>query len=396
MRNRIASSPKIGDSLPVSAIEIGQFSTRLRRGNRLAVPDFCFPGILPRAAIAAIAGLILAAAPLAAREEVTRDVQKSATLRSGQRVTVDHRLGDVVIRTTTSTNATVAARIRVSAPNRAEAQRFADAIEVVVNESTLELAISTRYPDSERNRDVSYGVSYEITMPESSPLRVANRFGSVRVSGLKADADIRNGQGSIEFTDGRGTQHLENRFGPIEVRNNTGDVTIVNGNANVTVTEVTGRIDIRNQFGSVEVGRAGSSVKIDNRNANVNVDEVKGDANVINSFGRVSVSRTDGKVTIENRNGEIDVRDLRGFADLRTSFARIGASNLQSGVRASNRNGGVDFNNITGDVSAETSFARLTARTVNGNFTAENRNGAIEGRSIQGAVRALTSFDAVY
>jgi len=31
-------------------MEIILFSRLLRRGNRLAVPDFCFPGILPRAA----------------------------------------------------------------------------------------------------------------------------------------------------------------------------------------------------------------------------------------------------------------------------------------------------------------------------------------------------------
>src|SRR5438105_3277111 len=70
------------------------------------------------------------AAPAFAREEYTRNFDKTAALANSGRVHVAHRLGEVLIRTHQRPEVIVHAVIRASAPDMAEARRLADNIRI--------------------------------------------------------------------------------------------------------------------------------------------------------------------------------------------------------------------------------------------------------------------------
>jgi hypothetical protein len=148
----------------------------------------------------------------------------------------------------------VTAVIRCSAPTANEARACADRVQITVQESTSGVWMRTEYPQNWRN--VGYSVECDVTMPDTAPLELSNRFGSVDISSLHANATIRNSNGPVAFLAGRGRHRIENSFGNTEVRNNDGDVIIVNGNGSVPATDITGAVDVTNRFANIRVVNA--------------------------------------------------------------------------------------------------------------------------------------------
>ncbi len=199
---------------------------------------------------------------LLGRDEYTRSFDKTVTMQAGQRFRLEHSLGDVVVRTHSSSDVTIHADIRVSAPDSNEAKSFADNIAILIEPSSSLVSVRTRYPERPSSffgmHNVSYTVHYEITVPQSAPLEIRNSFGAVDVSGVRADCDIKTSHGSLSFRDGRGSQRLENSFASIQASDNHGDLTVENSNASVNVSDITGNASIRDRFGSVDVSESPS------------------------------------------------------------------------------------------------------------------------------------------
>jgi len=318
---------------------------------------------------------ILVARP---QEEVTRDFQKSVTLKQGQRVEIDHRLGSVSVRAGTGAEASLRATIRASAGSREEAQRLADQVEILVEDRASSLVVRTRYPEENRSRrNVSYSASYEITIPASSPLVLRNKFGSVDVDGIQARVEVYGGHGTLNFRNGRGDHYLENQFGSIDVRGNQGSVNISNNNGTVRVADVTAMAEIRNRFGSVTASRIGGELRINGGHGTMQIDDVGGRLTVTNVFSGVDVTRAKSDITIENQNGNVNVREVQGAATVKTTFGRIDATNVRRGAVLSARNSGIQGTDIAGGVNASTTFGAITLTNVTGRVDATAQNSGI-------------------
>ncbi len=127
-----------------------------------------------------------------ARQEYSRTVDRTLALRSGQRVFIEHKFGQINVHTASGPNVVVHAEIKVSAGNAAEAKELADRIDIQIDPTSSDLIIRTHYPDGMHMRDTSFSVQYDITMPENSPLEIRNSFGPVHVTGVKASSTINN------------------------------------------------------------------------------------------------------------------------------------------------------------------------------------------------------------
>ena len=129
-----------------------------------------------------------------AREEYRRDFRKTVPLSGGRSLRIENSNGKVNIRTQGKGEVEIQAAIRCSANTAAEARRFADQIQIVVSE-TGGVSVRTQYPSNYNNRDVSYSVDYDIVIPETAPLDLRNRFGTVTVTNLHAPGTISGGNG---------------------------------------------------------------------------------------------------------------------------------------------------------------------------------------------------------
>ena len=191
-----------------------------------------------------------------ARHEVSRDFSRTVRLTAGQELKIDHSQGNIDVRVRPGPDAQIQARIRVSAESEAEAAQFAQRIEIEVRERPAGVLVQTVYPSIDRRagrRNTSFAVDYTITMPDSSPLDVHNRFGNVVVAGLRSAVTIVNGNGRVGATDLHGGGRIENSFGAIEVARTTGALTVTNANGAVSVTDGNGPATISDRFGNITI-----------------------------------------------------------------------------------------------------------------------------------------------
>ncbi len=266
-------------------------------------------------------GALVACAAFA-RDEYTRAFDKTLPLASGSTVSIEHRLGDIVIRTHPERTVVIHAEIHTSGPDRNEAEQFANRVEIQ-GENAGGVSIRTHYPGGLNN--FSYYVRYELTIPEDAPLEVRSSFGSVSITGLRANAEIRTSHGAIAFRDGKGEQHFDNSFGAVEVSGNLGEVAVNNTNGQIKVMDC-GSATIKNAFGAVVVKNARGMVTIEDKNGSVNVNGAQGVV-VDMSFGSVVLNAISGPVQVDNRYGSVEVGGLGGSScqpiKIHTSYSAI-------------------------------------------------------------------------
>src|SRR5579883_2282720 len=141
--------------------------------------------ITERVVWCAMFATVCAASP--ARQEVKRDFKKFANLAAGRSVRIDSSLGRISIRTKPGREVFVQAVTHCSADTIDEAQRICDQIKIVFDDGASGVSVRTDYPQlSGRFHDLSYAVDYDITMPDTAPLDLRNRFGKVDVVELHA------------------------------------------------------------------------------------------------------------------------------------------------------------------------------------------------------------------
>jgi len=329
-----------------------------------------------------------------AREEYRRDFRKTVALPGGRSVRIENSNGKVNIRTQSKGEVEIQATIRCSAGTASEARSFAEQIQIVVSDAGS-VSVRTQYPSHYNSRNLSYGVDYDITIPETAPLELRNRFGSVTVTNLHAPGTINSGNGGVYFSGGRGRQEIENSFGDVEVRTNDGDLVVRNGNGAVTASDISGAVEITNRFGKVRVTNSGRGVTIHSNNGEIEAANVGGPASISNSFGSVTVTDARSDVIVQNQNGEVRAAGVTGSAELHTTFSKVSFSRIGKTLTVRASNATISGDTVGESATVETSFGGVDLRGVKGSARVTAGNSSIRLSGVGGEVYAKTSFNGI-
>ncbi len=356
---------------------------------------------------AVLLAICIAVAPQAApdtaaqRQEVTKSFDRTLTVTPSQALRVDHRHGDVGIRTHARNELQIRASIRVSAASQAAASEFAERILIEVLETPTAITLRTEYPQQRKSwrrliggRDPSFSVDYTLLMPERMPLELHNSFGDVSVAGLKADAAIVNAHGRLSVVDGAGRHRLENAFGAIEAARLAGDVTITGANGSVSAATIGGGLNVTNRFGNVTVAAIKGAAVIANSNGAVDLTSAAS-ANVTNSFGLVTVGAIAGDASVGNSNGRVTAKGIKGKADLRTTFGRLELEDVGLAASVANTNGDVVVLKVGGAATVTSRFGVIDLGDIGGAVTVENANGSVKLSNVRDGATVKTSFGGV-
>ena len=200
-----------------------------------------------------------------------RTFERTVTLTRPASLRVEHRNGDVLVRTHAGDDVQIVARIRVSAATAEAATAYAQGVGIDVDDSSATAAIvRTRYPATEQSdRQLSYAVDYELAIPDRTTVHVQNRFGTVAVTGVSADVTVINAQGTVTVSDGAGAYRVEHSFGAIEAARLKGNVVLNGRNVSIAVEAVNGALTVSNQFGPVLLRDIRGRADVSNRNGGI-------------------------------------------------------------------------------------------------------------------------------
>lgn len=343
----------------------------------------------------------MGAAP--AREEVSKEFSKKVTLAPGQRVSIDSKNGDTVIRGGAGNEASIRAFIRVSAAERNVAEQFANGIVIEVLQGATDLRVQVRYPERSHSTggflerifggpNLGYSVRLELSLPEASPLQVRHAFGRVEVDDMKAGANVVNSNGDVIVRRGRGTHRVETQFGRMQVDRIAGDVSLTNNNGDVNASEITGNVMARGKFGAMELTRISGTVDVQNDNESVTASDIGGRTVIGSSFGAISLVRVKSDIVVRNDNGAIDVSDITGSADITTKFGKIHVANIARSLLARNNNGDVHGYKVGGGATVTSSFGSINISDVGGDAVLQNDNGAVVLKGANGGAQLRSKF----
>jgi DUF4097 and DUF4098 domain-containing protein YvlB len=319
-----------------------------------------------------------AAAPSPAQEQVSRDFQKTLSLGAGQSFSIENKFGEVRVHGESGRDVKISATIRVQAGSRAEADAYAQKVQIDVQQTGSGISVRTIYPEEERHllhgRNTSYSVNYDVAIPSDAPLTVKNSFGSVTSTGVRGRSDIDNSHGSLTVHEA-GPSKLNNSFGSIELHDANGDSFVNDNNGSVEVSGVKGALDLRNRFGSITVREVQGTATINGGNGQVTIDSI-GSATISTSFGGAEVRNVRGDLTLHNNNGNIEVSTVAGAATITNSFGNVTFSDVKARVTVTTNNGKVEGRSVGGD--------SLTVRDSFGNIELENVAGAVDAETSNG------------
>jgi ribosomal protein S11 len=342
--------------------------------------------------------LACCATAMSASEEVSKDFQKSVALTGGRSLKVEHWQGNVTIRTQAKGEAEIHASMKCSSEKLEDAREGCDRIKVLVEESSSGVWVRTVPPGNDffnGRRSLSFALNFDITMPETAPLEVHTRFGSVTVTDLHAPATIQTNNGKVVFTGGRGKQRIEDNFGNVEVTRNDGDVTIVDSNGKVTASDVTGTLEVHDNFGDINATNIGKRLDVNSANGDVTATNVTGPVNISNSFGKVTVRDAKADVWVQDQNGAVEVTGVTGTADLRATFGPMRFSRIGKGVTVHGQQSEITGDTVGGPATVDLNFGGIELHNVKGGVRAMAGQANIRLSDIGGEVYAGTSFGSV-
>ena len=256
----------------------------------------------------------------------------------------------------------------VRARSREEAERLEPELYFTITDQGDSYLVESNRDDLRSSRRRRSKTSLTIRVPAESSLRVNNKYGPVRVTGLTGDQEVENRYGGTTIRGIIGSVQIEDGYGPIVAENVSGSVRIVNKYGSVTVTEVGGDAVVENKYGSIHVSG------------------VMGDATIDNKYSLVSVEHVGGRVQIEGRNNSVDLEDVKGPVEVETSYKDIIVRNATGEIDLANRHGGIrllfevpplndisltgDYTDIRIEMPAASSFS-LDAQTRSGSFDSD-------------------------
>ena len=129
---------------------------------------------------------------LRAKHEKTVELQQP--LASGLTVDVETSSGSISVEGNQTDECHVIAKIRVRATSEAYAAEIAGQVKIMINQTSSGLEIRA---DKPKLKNVSIGISYEVTVPRQTSVVCRSSSGSVKAVGIEGAVTARSSSGSV-------------------------------------------------------------------------------------------------------------------------------------------------------------------------------------------------------
>lgn len=247
------------------------------------------------------------------KAKVKRTDELSAQLSPGSIVTVKTDFGSITVKGAETDRCDVIAKIWVQAPTKEEAEQIAEKVRIKLEPDGNKLAIKVEKPHLKNNRSI--GVSFDITVPGQTSIECDTSFGSIDLSDLIGDIDVRTSFASVNAKNITGVVKLNTSYGQINGRNiNSPEIKAHSsfGSIDIVCSDSTPAdmiADVDTSYGSIDFTTASNFA---------------GDVELSTSFGSI---KTDLPITVKGDLGKEYIKGSVGSGSgrlsLKTSFGSI-------------------------------------------------------------------------
>jgi hypothetical protein len=149
------------------------------------------------------------------RFEYEKTNKLDAPLAPGSTLALENDVGSITIEGQDVTNCDVTATITAKAPSEEEAQKLAEQVKIALEQNGDTLTVKITRPRNKRRRSIS--ISFDITVPRQTALRIGSDVGEIRVSNITEKIKARTDVGKISCREISGDIDLQADVGKINV-----------------------------------------------------------------------------------------------------------------------------------------------------------------------------------
>jgi len=305
--------------------------------------------------------LTVGLAPTVPAKEFQFEYQKILSTGQDAELTLSYISGTLSLTQSDDDRVIIEARKRVSAVNSDEAQMAADHIEIMVEQSGRKVTVNTNYLRM-RNQSRTFWskvlgsggedafgeVDWDIRVPVGSKVSVVNTGGTVKISHLVGDMEIRSSAADIELLSIEGAVSVENSSGSV-----TGELLF----GTVDIRQALGRIDLKFIEGDIRVKSSSANIAIRQDQGALDLTTASGNVDIqtnLNSSRDYFVATESGHIRLtipETSSGDLRIESQTG--DIKTEIPITIKSMSRKQVEGSFGFGGVKINltSVSGDVT---------------------------------------------
>lgn len=200
----------------------------------------------------------------------------------------------------------------------------------------------------------SHSVDFEITVPASCDIRIANSsgkvilqdtsgdlrvhtdYGDIEAHNLQGQTTLKTNKGNIKATNLQGQTHLQTDHGNIEAHDLQGQATLKTDKGNIETSNLQGQIDIQTDHGNITTNNLQGSAKLKTDKGNIFVKQstLTGSSRLSTDAGHISFDGTldpTGDYEMHSDTGTITVTlppDASFHLDAKTDTGSITTNNL--------------------------------------------------------------------
>lgn len=233
-----------------------------------------------------------------------------------RRLIVENRAGELVVVGEEREDVLITAQVTVDADNERTGRARLDVVRLPIAGSKDALVIGP--PDLPRDEPplvhvlrhlgITHGtqIAIRVAVPLGVAVRAVQRAGSLRVSGMRAAAEVEVYAGAAHVSDVQGPVRVATRLGSATLADVHGDVTVDSRAGRVQAERVAGALNVVARRGSVIARGIGGRVEIDARGGKVVLEDVQGAARVRTRAGSVEWrGKISAPVDLESHAGSL-------------------------------------------------------------------------------------------
>jgi DUF4097 and DUF4098 domain-containing protein YvlB len=293
----------------------------------------------------------------------TFDAESTRPLPDGARVRVDNAFGTVKVRAGTGSEVKVKLGKRVYRQTREEAEAIARRLEVVFEETSGGLRITTnREALSREEPHIGFETDLEIVLPPNTRLALKNEHGEVQVRDV-AEADVESSFDDLVLERVTGSATVTHKHGDVEVNEVGGPLTLEARHGDVKVRGLARESSLDVAHGDLRVSGT-ASLRVKQAHGDFEAKTVAGDLDVLAEHGAVKVEQVTGAARLATSYEDLSVVGVGGDATLRAEHGHVTARDVKGAVKAIARFEGVTLENIAGHADVEVEHGGLTAQNL--------------------------------
>jgi len=280
------------------------------------------------------------------QDEKRKYIEKSYQVSASTQLRIDNMFGKIEINDWEKNEFSVKIEIVGKGRSEERAQRILDAIDVDIDESSLEIAFKT---DLEGNRhknknEEGFEINYTIYMPAANPIDIENKFGDVTMGDREGELNLNVAYGSMKVGDVSDDARVKLSFGSGSIGNvGDGDFTIKyssfeiesaaiievdQGFSDIEIGDVE-NLELESKYGKVEIEKA-DQIEADIHFSGFEIEELTGRLEMECSYlGDFKIERLAKSFTLVDIDGKFSSYDiglepgLNANIDAEFSFANL-------------------------------------------------------------------------